>query len=68
MSPTHSGISTTTERGFFRSTLAAQCGQVSHLHASTFRKDGVATSCWQAGHFAIAHTPFAVSFTLPFPS
>src|SRR4029077_13187581 len=53
----------TTKRGFFLSSLAAQCGQASHRHASVFRKNGVATSRLQAGHFAMADTPFGL--TLP---
>src|SRR5258707_9797429 len=52
------GPATTTERGFFLSSLAAQCGQASHLHRSTFRKNGVATSWLQTGHFAMGNTPF----------
>src|SRR6266704_6554229 len=51
------GICATTERGFFLSSFAAQCRQASHLHLSTFRKNGVATSWLQAGHFAMG-TPF----------
>ena len=54
-----------TERGFFLSSLAAQCGQASHRHASTFRKNGVATSCSQAGHFAIENTCFADAPNVP---
>src|SRR6266851_4542561 len=61
------GINVTAKRGFFLSSLATQCGQTSHLHASALRKNGVAMSCAQTGHFvfAMAHTPFSVSSTLP---
>ena len=48
-------------RGFFLSSLAAQCGQASHLHPSTFRKNGTVTSCSQTGHFAMTDAFFQSS-------
>ncbi len=48
----------TTSRGFFLPSLAAQWGQTNHLHLSSFSTNGVAMSCSQPGHFAMADTSF----------
>ncbi len=47
----------------FGNDCESMTGQASHLHRSTFRKNGVATSRLQAGHFAMG-----ISFgpTVPF--
>jgi len=65
MSASIKELSATRERGLFLSSFAAQCGQASHLHASMFMKNGVATSRSQAGHSAMKNTHFADVLNVP---
>src|SRR5260370_22946785 len=65
MSASMKELSATRERRLFLSSFAAQCGQASHLHLSTFMKNGVATSRAQVGHLAMENTPFADVLNVP---